>query len=674
MLTLPVFTVPEGFRRRRYGLHLLKPSVERHLAQGVRLYNEAPLLFLDLKDYHRDTYRQAFHEALTKNDYQTVRRLLHRLSETTESVNFFSWYQRQSELLQKPNVWHDFEKRCATESDRQQLLAMKQRWALHGEFSHYSSAALLYIAQDILPRLEQTLHQAEKEWAKKKTKLREPFTTAYDRYLSDFRSTLVRQRKQLGYAMLARLEVAGQQQDMTFDDVTVDLERSLLDLNILDRQKLGKRQPRFGLSPDTFVGFHRYLQADADPWLQQRVQALPWFAKVEDLRGEISREDLMGSRRVSSIDALIPARFRPFVPQRARHPAWLFKGSHFRQRFFESQLPLLAQLTCEGGKADREIGIEDVGFEKHPTWLQLHALDEQLQRAQAEAEVAQNEMHSFFHRQTYHVLQQWQGYLNEKRLHLVSQQLRLMGKVLERLESEPHPLKIQHQQSAMVNFFQNLQTRLSQCEAVPANIYLTVWRAQSQWQRLIQRAQQPQTLEETLMPADPLEIWVKPHLQQLEKNKVLPPDQLEMLMLYVQNECAQQSAQAATLKLRLEPVVYHAMRHGEQQKRMTSTSTVQAEVLRQRQHQDEQLIALWQTCWPESPLKRSRSLSDLTVKKYCLTGEKHASRSPLFLTGATVLSATSKTPLSYPLPSHNAQSREDISRVEIGALPVLAPS
>lgn len=437
--------------QERADLQFFSGATQEVLALGIELYDQAYLLYPGIKVQRLSNYRKSLRHAVKRQDVATFRQVAQEFSQQ----NGFDEYVKQCQSLQSPASWREIQIAVAVDERASEEIQAKQRdsaaaaqtmaedWAQHGKFAHYSSQALWYIATEILPTLERTIQQAIEELAENRHRLKQEFYANYHAYLTHFSQQIAEERQRLAHAMWARLQVASARGDTSNDDLLFHLQYQLKKWQALAQSTVKK--PRKNFTPETFIGFQRYIYQHGSEALKIKLHRLHLFASILGARIIIQLEtnapNIYILESLSSYTEQAPARW-----------PWLFPGHQFRYQFFIEKRDFLTRLRL----------LEDAPFKaKLPTFLtsplyqELEAVEQLLQAEYDEAGQKRQEFSWVFQRKTRALLQTWQTQLKSFQQQLLLKKFAFATHLVE--HRVPIEKNMSHMLSTLQAYLKKLQ-------------------------------------------------------------------------------------------------------------------------------------------------------------------------------------------------------------------------
>ncbi len=223
------------------------------------------------------------------------------------------WYIQTSLKLASEIFWKAL---SVPESNKEKLHELQIKWLLHAEWAHLSTPNLLK-ARELLQKIKAYAEEAKKEleWTEGKRNfnpfhiseiavpkipylsnprsvknpLHTPslfpqFSEKYQIYISSLISQISRVNKSLAEAMLVRLELASESEDLQSDDVLfgcVKKIQSLVDPNSFGKLGLPVDKPRKTLNREAFQVFPLHILEFSDEVTKARLNNLKWM-RVEN--------------------------------------------------------------------------------------------------------------------------------------------------------------------------------------------------------------------------------------------------------------------------------------------------------------------------------------------------------------------------------------------------------
>lgn len=299
-----------------------------------------------LKEFERYGSRagQSNVDSATESSYQSMMREVNKQRPAV-------WYNKQQERLAKRSFWRKVQGSCFNEHAKRKIELLRDSWARHQVYAHYTSEALWVAATPTLAYLEKFQRYAQMELKKKSQRLPHSIREAYGDYLVGLERDLYQARESMCWSMLARLQAADADGDLTVDDIIVNA-LSEIEKNLpFEAASRADKSLRSGLNPELFANFHRYIAVYGNASQQQAVQSLSWFQPSSHF-----------TQRPSDFGPiLVPSQFirNRLVPVSVKLP-WLFPAAAYRSRFFDEKLFLMARVS----KLQEELVPEQLSFER----------------------------------------------------------------------------------------------------------------------------------------------------------------------------------------------------------------------------------------------------------------------------------------------------------------------
>ncbi len=331
---------------KTWGLVYLQPQSLSFLNKCRQLIKESVYYASPFITQHR-----ALRAALAKTQDLPASQALPRLKTIVQQLKTdelirqrLDWEEHLQTLFNTETFWKQrFSQVGNNAGAKYQLKRLYQDWKQHQPFQYYSSQGLLFLL-DVVVKYHYHFTQAHQELERKQQawlasqRLPEPIAESYRHFLESQLNYLKALQNQVIEALLRRLKMAEQQNQVTCDDVSYLLVEQSQPLNLSLSLTLPKHQRT--LDATTFNQIHRAIEKYGNPHHKNQLYRLAWYQY-----GEFSAAKDITLITISARRLLVPTKLIHLMPKKVRKPAWLFRDNKARFAFLEKQQALLAQLV-----------------------------------------------------------------------------------------------------------------------------------------------------------------------------------------------------------------------------------------------------------------------------------------------------------------------------------------
>ncbi|MES2998954.1 MAG: hypothetical protein V4700_06520 [Pseudomonadota bacterium] len=331
-------------QNKTWRLVYLQPTALAFLNNSVQLIRES-VYYSSYFVTHRKTLRSTLariKEPTTKA-LPMLRTIVQKLKIDQSILQRLKWEERLNVFLNEDTSWKQGLKHTKNNPPlKRRLIQFYQQWKIHQPFQYYSSQGLLFLL-DVVVKYQLHFTQAHKELEDKQLayfhflRLPDPIAKDYYQFLFTQLNHLKVLHDQVLEALLLRLKIAEQQNQITCDDVSYALAQQTQRLGLpLPVASLPKYQ--MILDTSTFNTIHRAIEKYGNTNQKKQLYQLVWYQE------EFSSIENITIITVSSHRLLIPKALIDFRPKRVGKLTWLFT-KNTRLQFLETQQALLAQFA-----------------------------------------------------------------------------------------------------------------------------------------------------------------------------------------------------------------------------------------------------------------------------------------------------------------------------------------
>ena len=381
---------------------------------------------------------------LTAHDMQQLKSLLAQCREMQVT-------QKYNRLFDSGAFWtKQFD---AVRKDRKayrRVMKLSGQWLAEGRYMRYSTLDLLSIYKRLLPLFANWLNYAEEELLAKSHRLNSALITEYSAYLEGLSQELQMEQKKIRLALLERLTA--------FTEPSVFINPVLALIHQL-QQWVGNTSSepielqmvaREAMTPKQFKKIRHLIEKEGDPAEKATLYTLPIY---QDLLLSQASEILLDPntphrKTHRGYVYYLPPTIHPHIPLEPpfylRLPSFLwglFKAEHIRYYFFQHhtcQFLLMMKLDTLLREKALSADTPMVNLTTTAFWQlaskRLSYLAAEKQRTQA----AQASLISFFHRDTYQILNTYHHWLQQETTQVLSQQMQQLSGYFEiRAKTQP---------------------------------------------------------------------------------------------------------------------------------------------------------------------------------------------------------------------------------------------
>ncbi len=367
------FGLPQS---KRHGLDSLSENFLTHLQTGFDVYRHAYLMFQPAqKSTQQWSQQRARLNAKGRFTLAEMRRQVKTLQKAGKELavgNALLVREQITRNLSKEKTWVELEELCSQEDEqKKQLTVLNKQIGSIVQFIHFSSDALLFITQKILPNLCGAVDRALLELREKQGKVDERFYQAYEAHLMGLSEQL------LGKSSAQKLSEIGKLQENMFarlacfavyghDDVLSQLHQELNQFKKANDGLITHTHiPAVArMNRQAFEEFHRLIAFFGQKEGIERLKMLPWF-QAHAIEGMIPMENIITNHGCF----IIPTEFKKFIPTETSIPEWLFLGTTIRYWFFRDQFFELARLNTALAEVKQTLEQEII---THDSFLSAH--------------------------------------------------------------------------------------------------------------------------------------------------------------------------------------------------------------------------------------------------------------------------------------------------------------
>jgi len=409
-----------------FGVITLQPDSLKLMSDAVTAISSCHAKFCGITNiYQRRKFRRGLASNVRNNQFSDVRSGLVWMREDNRAMSSHHWYIEQQRRLINPKFWEELEGATKDEIQREALNQLHSEWVIHGDYGHYPSEALCYVAKKALVAIEKYRQASwlELSYRKKRRQLPADILSAYQGYLIELAADLQAEKVKLCWAMLARLKRASSKEDLSFDDVILDLAEKLLTLGVVKVKNGLNREPRRSLTPESFVFFHRYIIAHGTDQQKTALYDLSWFKEhhlfsVMDIGGRCLIPKLVDKEQ------LIPTYYFSKL---------LFPRRWFRLQFYQKQFGLMVRLRMLPALSQDDIRTSIPWLNNFFT--ELNQIEKDLLAAdQASEHWSARGVWGWFNRATNRFIAIWLQFSHQYQSHLLQRKLSVIHFIAEKLK------------------------------------------------------------------------------------------------------------------------------------------------------------------------------------------------------------------------------------------------
>ena len=363
---------------KTWGLVYLQPNLLAFLNQCSHLIQDSVYYaspFVTDRKQLRANIARAKHQPLSEA-LPMLQNIVLQLKTDQSILQRLNWEEQLSGLLNNKLFW---EERLAVGTHpliQRYLTDLQAQWKIHQPFQYHSSQALLFLL-NIVCEYHYHFTQAHQELQAKQAAwlsfLRIPNIIAegYHRFLEKQLNHLKLLKNQVINALLLRLSIAEQQNQVTCDDISYFLAQESQRLDS-PTALLSLPQQQIVIEPTTFNKIHRAIEKHGNVNQKKQLYQLAWYEY-----GEFNSEAITVVT-LSPYHLLAPKPLLHFFSKKDRKLWRLFTNNKVRLAFLEAQQALLAQLALPVIFA--KLSLDSVSI-AHPTLRSLTTRYQLLQQS-----------------------------------------------------------------------------------------------------------------------------------------------------------------------------------------------------------------------------------------------------------------------------------------------------
>jgi len=357
-------------RLKHHELKSLSQPFQAHLQTGFDVYHQAYLMYQPTQSpTQKWSQQRAKLKAKRKPSLADLRvqvKVLQKAGKELAVGNTLVVREQVSRSFSSEKMWAALERLCSQDDEqKKQFTVLNQQIASIAQFINFSSDALLFITQEILPDLYLAVDSALCELREKKGKVNPKFYKAYETYLMQLSAQLLgdpteANSSEIGklqenmYARLACFAIYGH------DDVLAQFHKEFKQLKAVSSLPIVHAQisATSKMNRQAFEEFHRLIAFFGRENGKEKLKALPWF-QSQAIEGMIPMENIITDNGCW----VIPTEFLKFIPKEPVSLEWLFAGTAIRYWFFREQFYELAQLNTSLAEIKQTLEQEKISHD-----------------------------------------------------------------------------------------------------------------------------------------------------------------------------------------------------------------------------------------------------------------------------------------------------------------------
>ncbi len=419
---------------KHHGLKSLLEPFQTHLQTGFDVYAQAHLMYQPVQSPKQKWSQQrAKFKAKKKPSLAELRVQVKTLQKAGKELavdNTLMVREQVSGSFSSEKMWAALERLCSQNGEqKKQYTMLNQQVGSIVQFINFSSDALLFVTQEILPNIYMAVNSALCELREKKGKVDANFYKAYETYLIGLSEQLLGDSTETNLSEIGKLQENMYARLTCFaiyghDDVLAQCHHEFKKIKAVSSLPMVHAQipAASKMNRQAFEEFHRIIAFFGREEGKEKLKAFPWF-QSQATEGMIPMENIMTDNGCW----LIPTEFVKFIPKETSIPEWLFLGTTLRYWFFREQFYELARLNTSLAEIKQTLEQEKMS---HDSFLKAHNHVKSAQSIiQSLRSYAKNSRLGWFARlffgDTDKLIKQWQSRLSATAQELDTWQLEL---------------------------------------------------------------------------------------------------------------------------------------------------------------------------------------------------------------------------------------------------------
>jgi len=327
-----------------HGLNSLADQFQDTLSQGFQLYFEAPKLFWNRSSLGHWRKERGQLKNPSKVSFNLIKEKLKKIKSRRDDFTAFNHWQAQN-LLTAKLLSNKFWQKILDEfkTDQAEVRNAKRLVKSIGQFITFTPEALLYVANEILPKLLNLINNALLELHKKENKIPQAVYQAYLQYLVSLKKRLTSNNQSFysekekivacAFTMLQRYAVNRDTNIIHYFSQQLNKKKNIIQISVTTN----RAQPP--LKDANFSALHELIIRFGGPDWHQRLLELPWWSiSSEDRDNDMDGHEFDLTLVISERSCFaIPSQLKNFIPDKVREPVFIFFGTFIRHMFFKDQ-------------------------------------------------------------------------------------------------------------------------------------------------------------------------------------------------------------------------------------------------------------------------------------------------------------------------------------------------
>lgn len=419
------FTLPEQELLQAVNDTVLESFDEKSLKilrKAVELRQKILLEYLSITGKNTAIHKKQLIKSVKKSDRKMVQLNIEEFLLDEKENKTQQYYSSWKNAL-TPSVWEQWY--CDQPTHYFKIRKLQSLWVTNQLTNHLTSEGIQLLAKEILnvfdefynlAKIELKCHQAEVSFSvRKKVKS----------YLTGLKNEILQEKRMLCDAMISRLEVAGHEGIIEYDDINDHLHTQLKSCGIIFGADI--KSPRHQLTADRFIYFHSFVYAYGNDQQRKKVQRLPW----------LMADNKYTTSLIDGHAVIVPQSLKrfPLPVTTTSFFSIFFPEKRFRAKFLTEKFYLLANLRL----LDFQGPMKQESLKKlikGGSWFRLSALEKNLEQECLDAgKVNSSWINRIFFRSRTKFMEEWKIESNAAKESIFERKMKFVAFLADQLNT-----------------------------------------------------------------------------------------------------------------------------------------------------------------------------------------------------------------------------------------------
>lgn len=386
-------------------------------------YQTLPQRFLGLSGKSLASYQQCMLLYADNRDSAKFHHTARQYQLDQDKLKLQRWREAQRKQLNEPLFWENLYQDNLNKQLKYKTSTLKNRWVKYQRLAHFSSSALLEIAQKILPLFENYSEMVRNELEYYRKNLSASFLRTAGVYLVNLNKEIQKERQELCENMLLRLQIISESGLAYFDEPILYFKLKLTAHNVNQYQKEMLSHISHQFKEQDFLKFHHYILKHGSNKQIDELFSCLWLQNNQDYL----------VRKNFDTALIIPKDLQHHIKDNMI--SRIFSGFNFFKSILQKNFVLLSQIRLLDNMPKSNFNLQN--FDLESNWQYLQSITQTIikQYNYIDEKIPKSFFARFFLKDRLRFLNDWKIFLRQQHHKVFQKKIAYANSVSEQIKT-----------------------------------------------------------------------------------------------------------------------------------------------------------------------------------------------------------------------------------------------